>query len=92
MAFNPVAPGSDEWALCGDFAAVAVRPAAAGVATVASVLCVSHRPASWASGQGPVGDGPADPRFQRLMRQVFYAMLPPHEHDRDGSRCGSPMC
>jgi hypothetical protein len=91
MAFNPVVPGSGEWALCRDLAKVAVRPAAPEFASVASALCAGDRPAAWAHGQGPVGDGPADPRFQRLMGQVFHAMLPPSNPDRGGI-CFSPLC
>ncbi len=81
LAFTD-APGAAEQALCARLGTLPVRPAG-GETRIAMALCASERPASWAVAEGPVGDGPRDPRFQRLMASALFSLLPPTRGDNN---------
>jgi hypothetical protein len=90
MAFNATAPGAAEVALCNNLRAMPVRPGGAET-RVSVALCASERPATWLVAEGPVGDGPRDPRFQRLMASAFQTLMPLTLPDSRGDRpCVAP--
>jgi hypothetical protein len=69
------APGASHGALCANLGAIPLRPAG-GEARVAMALCAFERPVSWAVAEGPVGNGPRDAAFQRLMASALSTILP----------------
>jgi hypothetical protein len=92
MAFNATAPGAAENDLCNRLSAMPVRPGGP-TARVSLALCADGRPASWLVAEGPVGDGPRDPRFQRLMASAFQTLLPLQVPDGGNIRlCPAPGC
>ena len=88
MAFNATAPGAAESALCNNLRTLPVRTGGAET-RVSMALCASDRPAAWLVAEGPVGDGPRDPRFQRLMASALQTLLPLATGD---SRDRDPPC
>ena len=92
LAFNADVRGAAEYALCTRLSTLPVRPDG-GETRVAMAFCASERPASWAVAEGPVGDGPRDPRFQRLMATALLTLLPPNRSDNNMDRpCVAPSC